>query len=150
MAFIGRLFVILFALLLAAVATAMVATFALLVCAFQQLSADPFEHVMFWGLALFASGAAAVTAFLPTLVAIALAEAFRIRSALVYALAGGAIMLLGFYGAGFASGYDESIDHPPPPISREAEIAAACGVAFGLIYWTIAGRRAGAWRKSSS
>jgi hypothetical protein len=146
MAFIGRLFVILFALLLAAVATAIVGTIALLTFAFQQLSADPFEQVMFWGLALFASGAAAVTAFLPALVAIALAEAFRVRSALIYALAGGVIMLLGYYGAGFASSYNESIDHPPPPISREAEIAVACGAMFGLIYWTIAGRRAGAWR----
>jgi hypothetical protein len=149
MTFIGRLFVILFALLLAAAATAIVATFALLMFAFQQLSTDPFEQAMFWALALFTSGAAALTGFLPTLIAVALAEAFRIRSALIYALTGGAIMLFGYYGAGFASSADESIDHPPPPISREAEIAVACGVVFGLIYWTIAGRRAGAWRRKA-
>jgi hypothetical protein len=40
----------------------------------------------------------------------------------------------------------ESIDHPPPPISREAEIAAAVGVVFGFTYWLIAGRNAGRWR----
>ena len=33
---------------------------------------------------------------------------------------------------GLPAAYEESIDHPPPPISREAEIAAAVGVVFGL------------------
>ena len=46
--------------------------------------------------------------------------------------------------------YEESIDHPPPPISREAEIAAAAGVVFGLVYWVIAGRKAGRWRERSA
>jgi hypothetical protein len=85
------------------------------------------------------------TSFGPTLIAVVLAEALRIRSALIYALAGAALMLAGYYSAGFGWSYEESIDHPPPPISRAAEIAAAVGVVFGLTYWTIAGRRAGAW-----
>src|SRR4051794_8338405 len=75
MSLIGRLFVILFALLLAAVATAIVATFALLIFAFQQLSGDSIEHVLFWGAALFGTGVAAFSGFLPTLIGIALAEA---------------------------------------------------------------------------
>lgn len=56
-------------------------------------------------------------------------------------------MLLGYYSAGFTA-YEELIDHPPPPISREAEIAAAVGVVFGFTYWLIAGRNAGRWRES--
>ena len=64
---------------------------------------------------------------------------FKIRSLLIHAAAGAAMMLLGYYGAGFASRYEESIDHPPPPISREAEIAAAAGVVFGLTYWADCG-----------
>lgn len=145
MALIGRIFVILFALLLSAVAAGLVVTIALFVFAFQALGEDPVQHVFFWGTALVASGVAAVTGFLPMLIAVGLAEALRVRSALVYALAGGALMLLGYYSAGFVWTYEESIDRPPPPISREAEIAIAGGVVFGLTYWMIAGRRAGAW-----
>jgi len=150
MAFIGRLFVILFALLLATVATAIITSFALLTFAFQQLSADPVENVMMWGTTLFGTGAAAFSAFLPTLIAVALAEALSLRSALTYALGGAAIMLLAYYGAGFGWNYEESIDHAPSLISHQAEIAVAAGAVFGLVYWMIAGRRAGLWRSRSS
>ena len=66
---------------------------------------------------------------------------------LVYAAAGAAMLALGYYGSGLPRPYEESIDHPPPPISHEAEIAAAAGAVFGLTYWLIAGRNAGRWRE---
>jgi hypothetical protein len=84
---------------------------------------------------------------LPILIAVVLAEAYSIRSLLIHAAAGAAILLLGYYSAGFTWTYEESIDHPPPPISRAAEIAAAAGAVFGLTYWAIAGRKAGRWRE---
>src|SRR5690242_16264670 len=149
MSLIGRMLVILFALLLAGAATAIITSFALLIFAFQQFTPDPVDNVMVWGTALFGAGVAAFSAFLPTLIAIALAEALSVRSALAYALGGGAIMLLAYYGAGFGWSYEESIDHAPPLISRQAEIAVAAGVVFGLVYWIIAGRRAGRWRARS-
>ena len=62
------------------------------------------------GLGLLASGIAAFGAFVPTLIAVCLAEAFAIRSVLIYALGGVAVMLIGYYGAGLASSYAESID----------------------------------------
>jgi hypothetical protein len=145
MALVGRIFVILFALLLSAVAAGIVTAIAFFVFAAQQLTSDPVEHIFFWGLATFGAGVTVFTSLGPTLVAVVLAEALRIRSALIYALAGAALMLAGYYSAGFGWSYEESIDHPPPPISRAAEIAAAVGVVFGLTYWTVAGRRAGAW-----
>jgi hypothetical protein len=145
MAVIGRIFVIAFALLLSAVAAAIVTAIAFLVFAAQHLTSDPVEHIFFWSLATFGAGVTIFTSFLPTLIGVALAEALRVRSALIYALAGAALMVAGYYSAGFGWSYEESIDHPPPPISRAAEIAAAVGVVFGLTYWTIAGRRAGAW-----
>jgi hypothetical protein len=79
------------------------------------------------------------------LIGLAVAEALRIRSALIYALAGAALMLLGYYGAGFGWTYEESIDYAPPLIPRGAEIVVAAGAVFGLTYWMIAGRRAGVW-----
>jgi hypothetical protein len=145
MALIGRLFVILFALALSGVAAGIVTTIAFLTFAVQQLTADPIEHIFFWSLATFGAGMTVFTSFVPTLIAIALAEALRIRSALVYALAGAALMAAGYYSAGFGWSYEESIDRAPPPISRAAEIAVAVGAVFGLTYWAVAGRRAGAW-----
>jgi hypothetical protein len=65
---------------------------------------------------------------------------------LAYALAGAAMLAFGYYSTGYSDRYEESIDHPPPPISRDLELAAAAGAVFGLTYWAIAGRKAGRWR----
>jgi hypothetical protein len=146
-AFVGRIVVILFALFMAAAMAGIAAAVALLGAEMHMLGPDPAEHVFFWGTAAVASGATMLVGFLPILIGVVLAEAYRVRSLLVYALAGAAILLLGYYGAGFTSRYEESIDYPPPPISREAEIAAAVGVVFGFTYWLIAGRNAGRWRE---
>ena len=89
-----------------------------------------------------------VPAVAALVILIAIAESFKIRSLLVHALAGAAMLLLGYYSSGLSNRYEESIDRPPPPISREIEIAAAAGVMFGLVYWAIAGRKAGRWRAS--
>ena len=147
MAFIGRIVVILFALFVAAAMAGIAAAIALLGAEMHMLGPDPTEHAFFWGTAAVASGATVLVGFLPILIAVVLGEAYSVRSLLVHALAGAAILLLGYYGAGFTSTYEESIDYPPPPISREAEIAAAVGVVFGFTYWLIAGRNAGRWRE---
>jgi hypothetical protein len=110
------------------------------------LGPDPVEHFFFWGTAAVASFATIVIGFLPILIAVVVAEAYAVRSLLIYAFAGAAIFLLGYYSAGFTSAYEESIDYPPPPISRQAEIAAAVGVVFGFTYWLIAGRNSRRWR----
>ena len=122
------------------------AAIALLGAELHMVGADPVEHVFFWGTAAFASGVTVLVGFLPILIAVVLAEAFSIRSLLIQAAVGAAILLLGYYSAGFTGSYEESIDYPPPPISRQAEIAAAVGVVFGFTYWLIAGRNAGRWR----
>jgi len=145
MALIGRIFVILFALLLSAVAASIVTAVAFLIFAAQELTVDPIEHILFWSLATFGAGMTVFASFVPTVIGIAVAEVLRIRSALIYALAGAALMAAGYYSAGFGWSYEESIDRAPPPISRAAEIAVAVGAVFGLTYWSIAGRRAGVW-----
>ena len=67
-----------------------------------MVGTDPVEHVFFWGTAIFASGVTVFVGFLPILIAVVLAEAFAIRSLLIQAAAGAAILLLGYYSAGFA------------------------------------------------
>ena len=82
-------------------------------------------------------------AMLPAMLIIALAEGFRLRSVLVYLLAGAALAL------GSAYGWDLRFLRSPHDDlgARGAEIMAAVGIVGGFVYWAVAGRSAGAWRR---
>lgn len=147
MAFIGRLFVILFAVILSSMTSGIAIAVGLLGPAWHSLSGDMGERFIFWGTSFVGAAATGAAGMLPLLILIVIAEAFKIRSLLVHAVAGAALMLLALYGSGVQGPYEESIDHAPPPISRDAEIAAAAGIVFGLTYWLVAGRNAGRWRE---
>ena len=76
-------------------------------------------------------------AFIPAMIAIAIAEMTGLRSAVFHIGAGGAIAfslwtLEGTAGDGLRTG---------------SEIAAACGFLGGFLYWLLAGRYAGRWRR---
>jgi hypothetical protein len=85
------------------------------------------------------------TAMLPTLLIVALTEAFAWRSSLVYAALGGVIALALSYGADFAGYLGEAGSDP----AHEREVLAAAGIAGGLVYWLFAGRNAGVWKQGS-
>jgi hypothetical protein len=146
MALIWRVIVILFALWIATMAAGLVWSIGLLGAEWTSANTDPAGRVIFWGATFLASGITATLLFLPMLISVVLAEAFSLRSLLIYAIGGAALTLLAFYGTGFGRTYEESIDRAPPPISHEMEVAAAAGAAFGLVYWLVAGRNAGKWR----
>ena len=106
------------------------------------------ERVVFWGATFIGATATGAAGLLPLVILIACAESLKIRSLLVYAVGGAAMLLLGYYASGCPSRYEESIDHPPPPISRAGRdcrrAPARCSVSLiGLI----AGRKAGRWRE---
>lgn len=145
MAVLWRIIVVLFALWLATMAAGIVWSFGLVHEALLVSSADPVGRFIFWGTAFVASGLTAAVLYLPLLIAVVLAEAFSIRSLFIYAFGGVALMLLAYQGVGINRG-EESIDRPPPLVSRETEVAVAAGAAFGLVYWLIAGRKAGRGR----
>jgi hypothetical protein len=148
MSLIGRIIVIVFALIAASLAVGMAIAVGLLGPQWHAFSGDVGERVTFWGVAFFGSVFTATIGLLPLLVLIALAETFRVRSLLINTAAGAVLIVAGYYGSGLARpGYEESIDEPPPPIPRQAEIAAAAGAAGGFVYWFIAGRNAGRWRE---
>ncbi len=150
MSLIGRIFVIIFAVILASMAAGIAIAIGILGVQWHSVSGDPVERVFFWGTAFIGATGAGAVGFLPMVILIALAEAFRIRSLALNMLGGAAMLLIGYYGSGFATpSYEESIDRPPPVASRELEIAAAAGAVFGLVYWLIAGRNAGRWRASN-
>jgi len=71
-------------------------------------------------------------------------EAFAIRSLLFYALAGA---LVG------AACYLSLVPFDPDSwsfhgvIRRELEVMTGAGIVAGLVYWLIAGRNAGGWRR---
>ena len=148
MSLIVRVFVILFAFLIASMAAGMTAAFGLLGMNWPVVHGDPVARGWFWGVAVIGSGSAGAVSFLPLFLLITLAEVFRLRSVLFYGLAGPAIMLLAYYGSGLGNPYAESIDHAGP-LTRDVELVIAVGVAFGLVYWAIAGRKASAWRDRS-
>jgi hypothetical protein len=88
-------------------------------------------------------GAAIVFAvgFFPSLLAIILAEGFKLRSIVVYGVIGGVLALAAAYGLDFG-GY---VTGPNADMIHEREVYAAAGIAGGLVYWLFAGRRAGIW-----
>jgi hypothetical protein len=147
---LGRIIVILFAVMVASMAAGIVIAMGVLGPAWHGFTGDVGERVGFWMLAFAATSFTGAVGLLPLAIMIAIAETFKIRSLLAHAAAGAAMLVLGYYGSGLSKPYEESIDHAPPMLAREAEIAAAAGVVFGLIYWVIAGRRAGRWREFPS
>jgi hypothetical protein len=135
-----RLLWVILAFLLACAAAAVVVTLGLLVPELSE-AADPASHALIvWMTALWAV-VIAVYAMLPAMLLIVIAEGFGLRSFLIYAVAGGALAGLGF-GLGDASGIP--IRLPP---GHDTEVVLAAGIAGGLFYWLLAGRRAGDWRK---
>jgi len=142
-ALIARIFVVLFAFVLACVAAAAVMTVALVLPGWSELiDRYPDQQsiaVMIALSAVFFS----LYALLPAMLMIVLAEGFRLRSVLFYALAGAALAL------GSAYGWDLTMLRGPDDDlgGRGVEIMAAVGIVGGFVYWVLAGRNAGAWRR---
>jgi hypothetical protein len=142
-ALLARIFVVLFAFVLACVAAAVVMTFALVLPWWSELVDQSVDRriipLMVGMSAVFFS----LYAMLPAMVIIALAEGFRLRSVLFYALAGAVVALGSAYG--WELEFLRHLGHDPG--ARRVEIAAAVGIVAGFVYWALAGRNAGAWRK---
>jgi hypothetical protein len=138
MALFIRFFVICFGIFLGSVASG--ATF---LATSESFSADfnmPYGDFYFWafiGATLTWSTIFFFWSSLPILIAVFITEAFSLRSALIYAVAGGIGGAL--YGVGFLTGIPNAI-----------QSAAAAGIVGGLVYWLVAGRNAGAWRGAAA
>lgn len=78
---------------------------------------------------------------LPAMIVVGFTEAFKIRGALTYAVAGG---LVGF--ACYLLLMPLTSD-TLPFFSQDMPVVASAGVVAGLVYWMVAGRNAGAWRE---
>ena len=144
MSLIGRLFVIFFAFCVACMVGGAIVTFSIL---FPELSAmdtgliDPnainilvgFGFIFFSGFAL-----------IPALIVVLITEAFNIRSVIAYALGGAVVGLVCYLGL---IPYDTTTMSFDGIVRRHLEVMTGAGIVAGLIYWVIAGRKAGAWRQ---
>ena len=137
MALLGRMFVVLFAFLMACLVAAVV----LQVCILMPFwgTQPDFGGGIFQLLVGFSFFFIALLALLPAIAVIAVAEAFRLRSVVFYAAAGGLLAFALGHGLGFTS--------MPPDLALAplVEAFAASGIVAGLAYWLIAGRDAGRW-----
>ena len=143
MSLIGRLFVILFGFLAACLVAGIIVVFAVL---FPELSAletgmiDPGAINVIIGFGfIFLSG----FALLPALIVVLITETFSIRGVLTYAIGGAAVGAACYLGL---VPFDPATMRFDGIVRRHVEVMTGAGIVAGLIYWVIAGRRAGAWR----
>ena len=147
MTVLGRIVMALLGYALACVAASLVLTIGSFAPDWNELTRLGMDSAAAQSAALWwISGMAAIiifsVGFLPACLVIALAEGLALRSAVIYGVIGAALALAMAYGLDFA-GYPAA---PDGDLARNREVFAASGIAGGLVYWLIAGRRAGAWK----
>jgi hypothetical protein len=144
MALIGRLFAILFGFLAASLVAGAIVVGAVLFPEFSDVAVGPIDPsalniVLGFGF-IFISG----FALLPAMIIVSITEAFAIRSALAYAIGGGAVGLACYLGL---IPFDSATLRFDGIVRRHLEIMTGAGIVAGVVYWMIAGRNAGAWRR---
>ena len=148
MAVLARIVMAFLGYLLACIAAALVLTLGSLAPNWNEVmaplgpQAGDAESIALWSVTGLAAIIIFSVGFLPSLLVIALAEGLGLRSAVVYGIVGAVLALAMAYGLDFA-GYIASSEGD---LARNREVFAAAGIAGGLVYWLIAGRRAGVWR----
>lgn len=102
-------------------------------------SGDPVVVGMTFGWSLVGASVIGGLAFVPALVAIAVAELMQLRGIVFHLAAGGAIAIFLWWSG-------EGVGGPHADIRPGTLIAAATGFMAGFVYWLIAGRQSGCWR----
>jgi hypothetical protein len=144
-AVIGRLFFVFFAYVLACIAASAVFTFGTLNPHWQDVVALGLPPAAVWAIVVVGAPIIGAAAFVPAAAIVAVTESFAWRSVLLYAAVGGALALALSYGLDMPG----DIGDPATYFVHEREVLAAAGIAGGLVYWLLAGRRAGAWKRDS-
>ena len=144
MSLIGRIIVIIFAVILASLAAGIMLAIGIIAPDWTTMDSDPVERVTFFVVAFFATSFIGAVAIFPALLLIAVAEAMRIRNILYYAVAGAVVGLASYLGSNISLRLENTTD--VTPVGHVLQLAAAAGIIGGLVYWAIAGRKAGAWR----
>jgi hypothetical protein len=144
MSLLGRIVVIIFALIVASIAAGIVLAVGIVVPDWSAMDSDPVERLSFFVISFFATSFVGAVAMAPAALLIALAEALRIRSFIYYGVAGALVGLASYFGSDISVRLENTTD--VTPVGNALQLAAAAGIIGGLAYWLIAGRRAGARR----
>lgn len=142
MAIIVRLFTVMLGYVLACIAASIVLTVGALTPQLDRFVPQGLPESAIWVMVGIGAAVIAGVAVLPALLVIALAEGFAWRSVVLYGALGGGLALALYYGVDFA-GY---VGGPDGILAREREVLVASGIAGGLVYWVVAGRKAGSWK----
>jgi hypothetical protein len=144
MSLLGRITVIVFALIVAIMAAGITLAIGIVAPDWAGIDADPLERVSFFIVSFFATSFVGAVAILPAALLIVVSEAARLRSFLYYGVAGALVGLASYYGSDISMRLENTTD--VAPVANALQIAAAAGIIGGLAYWLIAGRNAGRWR----
>lgn len=144
MSLLGRIIVILFALLLAIMAAGITLAVGIIARDWGGVDADPIERVSFFIVSFFATSFVGAVAFLPAVLLIVVSEAARLRNFLYYGVGGALVGLASYYGSDISIRLENTTD--VAPVNNALQLAAAAGIIGGIVYWLIAGRNAGRWR----
>jgi hypothetical protein len=144
MSLLGRIVVIIFALIVASMAAGVALAIGIVAPDWAAMDSDPVERVFFFTASFFATSYVGAVAMAPAFVLIVLAEAARIRSFIYYGVAGALVGLASYFGSNISLRLENTTDMPP--VEHALQLAAAAGIIGGVVYWLIAGRKAGAWR----
>ncbi|MGH6725929.1 MAG: hypothetical protein ACREB8_05215 [Pseudolabrys sp.] len=144
MSLLGRIVVILFALIVASVAAGIALAIGIIAPDWAAMDSDPVERVQFFAVSFFATSYIGAVALAPAFVLIVVAEALRIRNFIYYGVAGALVGLSSYFGSNVSMKLENTTD--VTPVGHTLQLAAAAGIIGGVVYWLIAGRRAGAWR----
>jgi hypothetical protein len=139
MAVILRLLAICLAYVLACATAAIVLAVGTFALGWNDFSSNALESVVLWTGIIVTTIIIVALAVLPMLLVVVLAEWLAWRSILIYPALGGALAMLLVYGLDFTASVADTF-------VRERQVVAAAGIAGGLVYWLIAGRKAGAWK----
>lgn len=142
MAIIARLFMVMFAYILACIAASIILTVGTLAPQWDQMTSQGLPAALLWSVVGVGTALIAIVALLPSFLVIALAEGFAWRSIVFYGVLGGVLALALTYGIDFTRYAARS----GSLLAHEREVLAASGIAGGLVYWAFAGRKAGLWK----
>lgn len=144
MSLFGRIIVIFFALFLAIIAAGITLAIGIVAPDWAGVDSDPFERMSFFIVSFFATSFVGAVALLPALVVIVIAEAARLRNFLYYGVGGALVGLASYFGSDISVRLENTTD--VTPVGNTLQLAAAAGIIGGIVYWVVAGRKAGRWR----
>jgi hypothetical protein len=144
MSLLGRIVVIIIALIVACMAAGLALAIGIIAPDLAAMDSDPVERVTFFVASFFATSFVGAVALAPAALLIVLAEALRIRNFIYYGVAGALVGLASYFGSDISMRLENTTD--VAPVGHALQLAAAAGIIGGVVYWLIAGRRAGAWR----